>query len=60
MKYISFATNIHHQNILANKEADFPLTFIVYIRAAKLRCLQGRGSDINRKSGAGPSNGVSA
>lgn len=46
MNYISFVTNIHHQTILANKEANFPLTFIEYIRVAKPGCLQELGSDI--------------
>lgn len=44
MKYISFVTNIHHQNILASKEASFPLVPTGWcIRAAELTCLQGPG-----------------
>lgn len=33
--------------ILESKEANFPLLFIDYITVAKVRCIQGLGSDIN-------------
>ena len=53
MEYISFVTNIHHQNSLANKEASFPLVFIGHIRVVKLRGLQGLGSHIHMGTGEG-------
>ena len=33
--------------ILESKETNFPLMFIDYITVAKVRCIQGLGSDIN-------------
>ena len=32
---------------MESKETNFPLMFIDYITVAKVRCIQGLGSDIN-------------
>lgn len=58
MKYSSFVTNFHHQNISANKEANFSVAFLEDIGMANHGCVQGLGSDINGESGMRPFKGV--